>query len=291
MLSALHKTIKHHYVRNQTNINYYYAFFLVFITPLSIPLAIYTIMTEQVTQSHLVTALLMYCLTGLGISVGFHRLLSHRAFETKPWLKYLLLVMGSSAMQGSPASWASIHIQHHVHADKKGDPHTPFKKGFWYSHCGWIFKDYQPDFKRYGKWLLQDKIVRHVSTFYFYYSLLCVLIPIMLGGWVGLIWGGLLRLFISSHATWCVNSVCHLWGKRDYDKSPDTSRNNVFVALLSFGEGWHNNHHRYMQMPFFSHKWYQIDFGKWFIQLLCYCKLAWGLKLKQVNTEPAQNLR
>lgn len=284
MILNLHKKINQFYVRNKTQFNYAYAFFLVFITPISIPLAIYTAYTGQVRTSHVVVAFLMYCIGGLGISVGFHRLLSHRSFETKPWVKRILLIMGSFAMQGTPASWASIHIQHHAHSDQADDPHTPFKKGFWYAHCGWLFHHYNPDFKRYGKWLLKDKMVRSISNGYLYYSLLSLLIPFVLGGWVGLIWGGLLRMFVSSHTTWLVTSVSHLWGKRAYETT-DGSRNNLWVALLTFGEGWHNNHHRFLQMPYLGHHWYQIDFGKWLIQGLCATKLAWGLKLKPTALE------
>lgn len=280
MLVSLHNFIKKLFVRNYSKVNYYYAFFLVFITPLSIPLAVYTYHNNLVTKWHIIVAVLLYCVGGLGISVGFHRLLSHRAFEAKPWVKKVLLIMGCIAMQGSPASWAGIHIQHHAHADKSLDPHSPSMYGFWHSHCGWLFKNFRPNFKRYGKWLLKDPIVRNVSQYYFYYSLLGMVVPFLLGGWVGLIWGGLLRLFISSHTTWSVTSICHLWGKQDYPIH-DTSRNNFLIALVTFGEGWHNNHHRFLQMPFLSHKWYQIDMGKWLIQLLAKLHLVWGLKLRE----------
>lgn len=277
MLVYLHLFIKKLFVRNYSKVNYYYAFFLVFITPISLPLAYYTITHDLVKLSDVVLAVLLYCIGGLGISVGFHRLLSHRAFETKPWLKKILLLMGCIAMQGSPASWAGVHIQHHAHADKPFDPHSPSQHGFWHAHCGWLFKHYRPNFRRYGKWLLRDPIVRNVSQYYFYYSLIGLVVPFIVGGWVGLVWGGLLRLFISSHTTWSVTSICHLWGKRDH-LVHDTSRNNFLIALLTFGEGWHNNHHRYLQSPFLSLKWYQIDMGKWFIQLLVYFGLAWNLK-------------
>jgi stearoyl-CoA desaturase (delta-9 desaturase) len=227
----------------------------------------------------------MYCLSGLGISVGYHRLVTHRAFTTTPWVKRLILICGSFAMQGGPGPWASLHIQHHRFADKPGDPHSPVVDGFWQSHCGWIFRDYQPDFRRYGKWLLEDKDVRHVTKYYLLYSNLGLIIPALLGGWVGFIWAGLLRLFVCCHMTWAVNSVCHQWGGRLYSKTPDTSTNNVFVALMTFGEGWHNNHHRYMQMPFFGHKWYQIDFGKWLILMLKNFGLAWDLKVPKMTDD------
>lgn len=260
-------------------ISYLYAFFLVFVTPLSVPLAIYSLSQGRVSMGIISMALLLYVLSGLGITVGYHRLLAHRAFKTKPWLRRALLIAGALAMQGSPASWASLHIQHHRFADKPGDPHSPHQQSFWQAHCGWIFHHYRPDFRRFGKWLLQDKDVRHVSKYYVYYSHLGLLIPWLIGGWVGLVWGGLLRLFISSHVTWSVNSICHRWGKRPYSSTPDHSTNHWLVALLSFGEGWHNNHHRYLQMPFFSHHWYQIDIGQWIILTFQRLGWAWDLKL------------
>lgn len=190
-------------------------------------------------------------------------------------------------MQGPPASWASLHIQHHRFADKSGDPHSPVIKGFWDAHCGWIFHRYTPDFRRYGKWLLKDKDVKHVSKYYLYYSQLGLLIPFILGGWMGLLWGGFLRVLLSSHVTWSINSLCHRFGHRAYETS-EKSTNHALIALLSFGEGWHNNHHRYMQMPYFSHHWYQLDLGKWVLVVLKHCKLIWNLKIPKefLETEP-----
>ncbi len=253
-----------------------YASFLVFVTPLAIPLAVWTWMQGWATTSDVALCVIMYCISGLGITLGYHRLLTHRAFSCQRWFKLFLLVSGTFAMQGGPASWASLHIQHHRFADKDGDPHSPVH-GFWHSHCGWIFDDYEPDFRRYGKWLLEDNDVKHISKNYLYYSLLGLLIPFVIGGWVGLLWGGFLRILICSHMTWCVNSVCHKFGYQSYEVK-DTSTNNPFVALLTFGEGWHNNHHRFMQMPFFGHRWYEIDMGKWVLQALRPFKVVWGFK-------------
>ncbi|MBS0290731.1 MAG: acyl-CoA desaturase [Proteobacteria bacterium] len=243
--------------------NYLYAFFLVFITPLSVPLAVWTWWQGWVSGLDIALAIVMYCLSGLGITLGYHRLVTHRSFQAKPWLKRFLLVCGAFAMQGGPASWASLHIQHHRFADKPGDVHSPVQQGFWYSHCGWVFKDYRPNFRRYGSWLLKDKDVIHVSKHYIFYSMLGLIIPGLLLGWVGLLWAGFLRVFLCIHMTWFVNSVCHRWGKRRYNTMDDNSKNNLLVALFTFGEGWHNNHHRYLQMPFLGHRWYEIDIGKW----------------------------
>lgn len=255
-----------------------YAFFLVFITPLAIPLAGWTIMTRQVTFSVIALAVGFFCISGLGITLGYHRLLTHQAFQTKPWLKRLLLIMGSFAMQGPPLAWASLHLQHHRHADKEGDPHSPKVLGFWQAHCGWIFHRYQPHYRRFGTWLLQDEEARHVSKYYVYYSVLGLVLPFLIAGWVGGIWAGLLRLFCSCHLTWSVNSICHRVGARPYPIS-DSSTNHFLIALLTFGEGWHNNHHRFLRMPFLGHHWYQIDIGKWVLLALARLKLVWGLEI------------
>lgn len=251
----------------QDRINYYFAFFLVYVTPLSVPLACYSLYTGQVSASALWVALGLFILSGLGISVGYHRLLTHNSFSTQPWVKYLLLVFGAMAMQGTPASWAAIHMQHHVYADKDGDPHSPKVSGFWHAHCGWLFADYQPDMQRYGKRFVKDPIVRHISKYFLVYCGIGVLIPVVLFGWVGLVWGVLLRLFLSCNLTWLVNSWGHMAPKANL-KTKDCSENHFLLALFTFGEGWHRNHHSCMQSPYFGQKWYEIDMGKWLIKLI-----------------------
>jgi stearoyl-CoA desaturase (delta-9 desaturase) len=253
-----------------------YAVFVVYLAPLAIPLCGWTLYKQYVTSSHLFVFFLFYILSGLGITLGYHRLITHRSYTAKPWLKRLLLIFASFAMQGSPALWTAIHLKHHRYADKPEDPHSPHVSGFWEAHCGWIFREHKFDFRR--PWLLKDKEVRHVSKYYVYYSNLGLIIPFLLGGWVGLLWGGLLRILITNHLTWSVNSLCHFWGKRAYPTINDQSTNNFLIALLTFGEGWHNNHHRFLQKPFFGHKWYQIDFGKWV--LLSFARLGWVSELK-----------
>ncbi len=264
--------------KTKLNLSYIYAWFLVFITPLSVPLAIWTWYEGWVTKSDILLCIVMYSLSGLGITLGYHRLLTHRAYQSKRWFKQFLYVCGTFAMQGGPASWASLHIQHHRFADKPGDPHTPAQKGFWFAHCGWIFHEHRPNFRRYGKWLLKDRDVLHISRNYIPYSLIGLIVPFILGGWIGLLWAGFLRVFLCIQMTWCVNSVCHLWGRTAYAMN-DTSKNNAFVALLTFGEGWHNNHHRFMQMPFLGHKWYELDLGKWLLIILKPLGVVWDFKI------------
>jgi stearoyl-CoA desaturase (Delta-9 desaturase) len=262
----------------QRAISYYYAWFMVYVLPLALPLGIWTLIKGWVTVYDIILTLSLYAISGLGITVGYHRLTAHRSFQTKPWLKRLLLISGSFAMQGGPANWASIHIQHHSQSDRTGDPHSPVH-GFWHSHCSWMFRNYHPNFRHYGKWLLQDKEVRHVTKYYFYYSHLGLLIPLLLGGWIGFLWAGLIRLLVCYHMTWSINSVCHKFGRRPFKATPDHSTNHWLIALMTFGEGWHNNHHRYLQMPYFGHKWYQVDMGKWLIMAFKSFGLAWDLKI------------
>lgn len=219
----------------------------------------------------------MYVLSGLGVTLGYHRLMTHRAFETYSWLKRLLLIFGSFAMQGPAASWASLHIQHHSYSDQPGDPHSPRVKGFWRAHCGWLFYDYRPDFRRFGKWLLKDPDVKHVSKYYIYYSNVGLLIPALLAGWQGFLWAGCVRLFASSHVTWGINSLCHTVGKRSYETN-ENSRNSFLMAILSFGEGWHNNHHRFLQSAYLGLKWYEIDFGKMILLGMKRIGLVWDVK-------------
>lgn len=269
----------------QTYFTYLYAGFLVFVTPLAIPFGIYGIIQHQVDSTVWILTIVMYLLSGLGITVGYHRLMTHRSFETYSWLKRLLLIWGSFAMQGPAASWASLHIQHHRYSDKEGDPHSPKVKGFWYAHCGWLFHDYRPDFRRFGKWLLKDNDVKHVSKYYLYYSTLGLIIPTVIAGWQGFIWAGCIRLLVCCHVTWAINSFCHYAGKRSFN-TQENSHNHFWIALISLGEGWHNNHHRFMQSPYLGLKWHEIDIGKYFIVFLNRLGLVWDLKTNTLTREP-----
>lgn len=265
-----------------------YVGFLVFVTPISLPFAIYECYQGHVQPKVWLFAALLYILSGLGITLGYHRLATHRAFDAPSWVKRILLISGTLSLQGPPASWASLHLQHHRFSDKPGDPHSPHIKGFWHAHCGWLFTAYHPDFRRFGKWLLKDPDIRHVSKYYIYYSQLSLIIPTLLAGWTGFLWAGCVRLFVSSHVTWGINSICHSIGTRDHRIS-DNSRNNSWMALLSFGEGWHNNHHRFMQAPFFSQRWYQIDPGKWILLMLHSLGLVWDLKIPHAVKKSAND--
>jgi stearoyl-CoA desaturase (Delta-9 desaturase) len=218
--------------------------------------------------------LVLYVISGLGITVGFHRLLTHKSFETKPWLKRLLLISGCLAVEGDPITWASTHIQHHAHSDGEDDPHSPLE-GLWHSHVGWLFS-HKNNVEVYGTWLKKDPDVVWVAKYWILWVALGLLIPTMIAGWTGLIWGGLVRIFLTHHVTWSVNSICHTFGSRDY-QTRDASRNNFLVGLLAFGEGWHNNHHAFPRSAFHGLRWWQIDFSAYLIRGLERLGLAWNV--------------
>ena len=238
----------------------------------------------------------MYAVTAVGITVGYHRLFTHRSFETNRVVQFLLAAFGSMAVQGPLMKWVAQHRRHHQHSDTEDDPHSPHHqghgligllRGVWHSHIGWVFTPDPPNLSRYVKDLRQSRLLRYVSVLFPVWVLIGLLIPTVLGGvltlswsgaWLGLIWGGLVRIFFVHHVTWSVNSICHIWGGRPYD-SHDQSRNNFLFGILALGEGWHNNHHAFPTSARHGLRWWQIDMSYWFIKTLAWLRLAWGVKL------------
>ena len=216
-----------------------------------------------------------WAFTGLGISVGYHRMLTHRAFEAKPVTRFFLLVAGTMSLQGPPADWAATHIRHHAKADKEGDPHSPLE-GFWHAHTAWLLRD---RFVRAGlahDKLMMDPVTRFIQRTWVFWVFLTFAAPALIGYLVmgtwqgavsGAIWGGLLRVFIGHHITWSVNSITHMFGTRPF-KTPDQARNNWLIGALGWGEGWHNNHHAFPRAAYIGMRWYQIDIGGWLVALL-----------------------
>ena len=240
--------------------------FLIFGLPFSVPLVIWSVVAGWVSTWDLILTGVFYSIAMLGITVGYHRLAAHRSFQAHPALKMVLLIAGSFGMQGSVANWCSIHFKHHRYVDQPQDPHSPVVHGFWYAHCGWLYKNYVPDLRRFGKRLLKDPQVRHVSKYYIVYSNLGLFLPLVLGGWTALLWAGFFRLFLTSHITWLVSSWCHHGAQGDsYRLNSGHSLNRFWVALITFGEGWHQHHHHHLKNPFFGNKWYEIDLGKYLI--------------------------
>lgn len=218
-----------------------------------------------------------YMLTGFGVTIGYHRMLTHGGFAAPAGLRGLLLIFGAAAFEGGPLDWAATHIVHHAHSDDEGDPHSPLH-GFWHAHMGWLFSPRSfADARIYAPHLLADPVVVFVQRWTPFWMGLSLLLPFLAGGWTGLLWGGGVRIFLMTHATWSVNSVCHSFGKRPFHTS-DESRNNWLVGLLGFGEGWHNNHHAFPRSAFHGLRWWQVDCSGWLIRLWEACGLVWDVE-------------
>jgi len=197
-----------------------------------------------------------------GIGLGYHRLLTHRGFRTSKWLEYLLTVFGTLAIQGGPLSWVTTHRIHHAFAETDKDPHSP-KGGVFWSHMGWIFKggaqEHSPaTHQRYSPDINKNKFYLFLNNFYWLTNIPAGIILFAVGGWSMVLWGVFLRTVWGWHSTWLVNSATHIWGTRRFD-TRDTSTNNALIAALTFGEGWHNNHHAYPRSARHGLKWYEID--------------------------------
>lgn len=222
----------------------------------------------------------MYLLTILGITVGYHRLFTHRAFETNGAVKAVLAILGSMAVQGPLLRWVASHRRHHQHSDDHQDPHSPHAhsgegagdvmgvlRGLWHAHVGWLFTPDIAGWRRYVGDLAKDGLLRRISDLFPLWVAIGLLLPALLGGlltmtWTGVllgfIWGGLVRVFLVHHVTWSINSVCHIWGTRPF-KSDDESRNNFVMGVLALGEGWHNNHHAFPTSARHGLRWWQVD--------------------------------
>jgi len=218
----------------------------------------------------------LYLLTGLGITIGFHRMLTHRSFETGPVLKALFLIFGSMAAEGHAIDWAANHLKHHAHSDEDGDPHSPLD-GFFHAHVGWLFRMAPAERERYCKRHLQDPIIVFVDKTFLVWVALGYIIPYLIAGWEGILWGGLVRMAVVNHVTWAVNSVCHTFGSRPFNIK-DQSRNNWLIGLLAFGEGWHHNHHAFPGMAYHGMTWRQFDLSSVILWLLARLGLVWDVK-------------
>ncbi len=228
--------------------------------------AIWRLWNFAVSWRDLAILLGMYICITFGVTVGFHRMLTHRSFTAHPAVKFILLVFGSMSLEGPALEWAATHVKHHAHSDQEGDPHSPFE-GFFHSHLGWLFKDRMADPNVYCRNLVKDPIVVFVDRTFLLWVAISLLIPFALGGWTGLLWGGLVRIFLVHHVTWSVNSICHTFGKRSFETT-DQSRNEWVVGMLAFGEGWHNNHHAFPRSAFHGLRWWQFDFSGYLIWTL-----------------------
>jgi fatty-acid desaturase len=218
------------------------------------------------------TALGLYWLSlSLGIGMGYHRLLTHRSFEAPKWVEYFLAVCGSLALEGGPIAWATTHRIHHQFSDRPGDPHTP-RDGKWWAHIVWMLvgdatHSQTAECIKYAPDLCKDRFLVYLSKYNYVPLLILSVLLLVCGGAPFLLWGVFFRVTMGLHATWMVNSLTHFWGGRRF-VTRDDSRNNWLVALLSFGEGWHNNHHAHPTSARHGLAWYEIDMSWMAIRLL-----------------------
>jgi stearoyl-CoA desaturase (delta-9 desaturase) len=238
----------------------------------------------------------MYVLTGLGVTVGYHRLFTHKSFSTGPVVTTILAILGSMSVEGSILRWTSFHRCHHQHSDRDYDPHSPhghgsgvlgILKGFWTAHVGWMLRRSDRGLGRYVLDLRRSRLIRTLSALFPVWVLLSLLIPTGIGALIsmswsgallGLLWGGLVRILFVHHVTWSVNSICHLWGSRPF-RSNDESRNNAIVGVLALGEGWHNNHHAFPTLARHGLRWWQIDVSYLVIWCLARIGLVWNVRV------------
>ena len=245
----------------------------------------------------------MYLVSALGITVGFHRLLTHRAFQTRAWLRNALAIMGSLSVQGPVIDWVADHRKHHAHADEEGDPHSPHVqfgegwmgalKGLFHAHMGWLFTDHgQAERRKYAKDLIEDRGMRRINRRFHWWVILGLAmgsaIGFVLGGFTpkaaltGLLWGGFVRIFLQHHVTWSINSVCHFFGRRRFEVE-DESTNVFWLALPSLGEAWHHNHHAFPRSADHGLRRREIDISGLIIRGME--KLGWASNVVTIAPE------
>ena len=222
----------------------------------------------------------------LGVGLGYHRLLTHRSFKAPKWLEYTLTAFGTMSMQDAPDKWVATHRMHHAFTETDKDPHST-RPGFWWAHMGWVVLGTAQDhdeatFKRFIPDLLKDKFHVLLAKYYLVPIVLSGFLLYAVGGWSMVLWGVFVRVVVGWHTTWFVNSLAHIFGKRSFDTNDD-STNNWFVAILTFGEGWHNNHHAYPTSARHGLKWYQFDMNWLTIRL--FEKLGWAEQIRIFDTE------
>ena len=225
----------------------------------------------------------------LGVGLGWHRLLTHRSFRAPKWLEYVLSTLATMSMQDPPDKWIATHRMHHAFVDTDKDPHSA-RSGFWWPQIGWVLLGTSQDhdaatMQKYVPDLLKDKGHVLISRFFYVPIILSAILLFAVGGWTMVVWGVAARVVVGWHTTWFVNSLSHLYGKRPHDTG-DLSTNNWFVALLTFGEGWHNNHHMWPTSARHGLKWYQLDMNWITIRILA--KLGWAKNIRLFDAEKPQ---
>ncbi|OCW85221.1 fatty acid desaturase [Nocardia farcinica] len=236
----------------------------------------------------------MWFVTGIGVTVGYHRLFTHRTFKASPRVVTVLAVLGSMAGQGPVLSWVALHRRHHECSDREGDPHSPNLsgggiggrfRGLVHSHFLWMRRHEYPNIVHYAPDLLKNRALVRVAGHYHLWVVLGLVVPAVVVGLVemsfvgalmGFLWGGLVRMFVLEHIVWAINSFLHMYGTRPYE-SRENSRNGGIFALVTLGEAWHNNHHAFPESASFGIDWYRLDPGYWVIRMLAACGLVWDV--------------
>lgn len=245
--------------------------------------------------SGLFLALFLFWLTGgLGLSMCYHRLLTHRSFKTSKWFEYFLTICGATALEGGPLLWVAIHRKHHQFADKEGDPHSP-REGMWWAHAGWVLmgnslRQDVATLKRYVPDLAEDKFHVWLTKYHLVPTGILAIILFAIGGFRLVLWGTFFRTVLGLHVTWIVNSAAHIWGSRRFE-TRDSSTNNWLIALISFGDGWHNNHHALPVSARHGLKWYEIDLSFYTIWILKQLGLVTYIHEAQIPARTYANQR
>jgi stearoyl-CoA desaturase (Delta-9 desaturase) len=243
----------------------------------------------------IVTFASMYLVCMLGITIGFHRYFAHKSFETSRTFSMILAALGSMAAQGPLMFWVATHRSHHAYSDQVGDPHSPnlhghgwkgLLSGWWHAHIGWMFSGSIAEWSHFARDVMRDRSYFRVNQQYFYWVFVGLAIPTTMGGimaqswygaWLGFLWGGLVRICLVNQASWCVGSVCHMFGTRPF-QTHDHSANNHLVAVLAFGEGLQNNHHAFPSSYSHRVRWWEPDLSATVLLVLRALGLVWDLK-------------
>jgi stearoyl-CoA desaturase (delta-9 desaturase) len=273
---------------------------------LALGIVCWQVWAELLHWSDIAVFAILYVLTGFGVTVGFHRLFTHRAFATKRWLRGVFAALGSAAIEGPVISWVADHRKHHAFADQPGDPHSPHVdhgvgwrgalRGLVHAHMGWLFLHTQRGArKRYAPDLIADPVVSFVDRTFVFWALGGLGAAFGLGWLIGgtftaaltgLLWGGAVRLLVLHHVTYSINSLCHFFGRKRFDTG-DESRNLAWLSLFSFGESWHNNHHAFPTSATHGLRWWELDIASLVIRGLERVGLAWDV----VRIDPARQQR
>ncbi len=246
------------------------------------------------TWKALALAIVLWWIAGsLGIGMAYHRLLTHRGYKCPKWVEYFLTLCATLALEGGPFFWVATHRVHHQNSDKEGDPHSPRDGGFW-AHAGWIitgraFHNQSTELLPYVPDLRKDKFHTWISKWHWVPITALGIIILAVAGWKYVLWGIFLRTVVGLHLTWLVNSATHMWGSRRF-LTTDTSKNSFWVAMLTFGEGWHNNHHAHPQSARHGLAWYEFDLNWYGISALRLLGLAWDIKQTRLNEATKLNV-